>query len=494
MYSYQHKKARLPVGAEVREDLQAEIKRLTDALPASLQELLEWCAAWESDAAFDAARAEANHQLMLRLGDILNAEPPLRRALVRYAGRFMDLEEASPVLRVLARDVDMRVRRMAGTQIRRRRPADVALPATQDGPWDATGWLRGSERGRVTAHPQGTPRQEEVGVPTLRTVGELRALLGVASPAQLGWLLGGRGADEDGPYKLFQVPKREAGEVRLICAPNRILKAVQRRILEAILAPIPSHEAAHGFVPGRSTVTNAQAHVGQEVIVKFDLKDFFPSIHQSRVLGLFTSLGYTFGDGYARTDDDSNSVAPVLARLCVYRGARDEWGAGFAPQGAPTSPALSNLICRTLDARLTGLAHKLGGVYTRYADDLTLSFASLDELNLGRLRWWVDQICYQEGFLVHHKKFRVTRRSQRQQVTGIVVNDTPRVPREERRKLRAILHQCQKFGVAAQSKGDPRFLPWLRGYASYIHMVHPEEGLKFLEIIKTLELRADPAP
>src|SRR5439155_23310274 len=122
---------------------------------------------------------------------------------------------------------------------------------------------------------------------------------------------------------------------------------------------------------------------------------------------------------------------------------------------------------------------------TRYADDLTFSFPS-GEVDLGRFRWWVDQVCQQEGFVVHQSKFRVIRASQRQVVTGIVVNDVLRVPRDERRRFRAILHNCRTHGVESQARKHPRFTSYLRGFASYVHMVHPEEGEELLRQIDAL--------
>jgi retron-type reverse transcriptase len=156
------------------------------------------------------------------------------------------------------------------------------------------------------------------------------------------------------------------------------------------------------------------------------------------------------------------------------------------PQGAPTSPAISNLVCRRLDARLAGLAKRNKGVYTRYADDLTFSFKKSQDLKLGRFRWWVDQVCHQEGFFVNQKKFHVIRASQRQLVTGIVVNDELRVPREERRRFRAILHNCRAHGLESQAHGRSDFTAYLRGFASYVHMVHPEEGREFLRAVEEL--------
>jgi retron-type reverse transcriptase len=175
----------------------------------------------------------------------------------------------------------------------------------------------------------------------------------------------------------------------------------------------------------------------------------------------------------------------VLARLCCYTPEPLRWGDAAAPQGAPTSPALSNLVCRRLDARLAGLAARKGAVYTRYADDLTFSFRK-DPGGLGRFRWWVDQVCHQEGFFVNERKFRVIRAAQRQLVTGLVVNDELRVPREARRRFRAVLFNCRAHGVASQARGNPRFGDYLRGFASYVHMVHPEEGEELLRQVDAL--------
>jgi hypothetical protein len=270
---------------------------------------------------------------------------------------------------------------------------------------------------------------------------------------------------------------------------------------------VPPHPAAHGFVNGRSTVSNATPHVGAELVVKFDLKDFFPTIHYFRVMGFFASLGYNVGNCMFGTADDSNQLAPVLARLCCYTPDPQEWGSATLPQGAPTSPAISNLVCRRLDARLAGLAEANKGIYTRYADDLTFSFKSAEGMNLGRFRWWVDQVCQQEGFVINQEKFRVIRDSQRQVVTGIVVNEAVRVPRELRRELRAILHNCEAHGIEGEAKKwvdrtkkkwaekkdgskfqgtAAKFPGYLRGIAAYLNMVQPEHGAELLRRVNEL--------
>lgn len=411
-----------------------------------------------------------------------------RETLVSVAVRHMPPRARARVLRRLVKDPQVRVRRAAERAISKSRFNEVALPAADGRDWDKSGWLYGLERPDPERHRQDRRVQERLGLPALSDIGAIREAFDIRSTRQLGWMLLATDAD-DGPYTRFTIPKRNGSE-RVICAPKWQLQRVQQQILRQILYKVPVHSAAHGFVPGRSIVTNAEPHVGAEVIIKFDLEDFFPTIHHYRVVGLFASLGYDYSDGRFGADDSSNRTAPTLARLCMYTPQARRFGHGHLPQGAPSSPAITNLICRTLDARLTGLATKNGGQYTRYADDLTFSFPE-DSVQVGRFRWWVDQVCHQEGFSVNQAKFRVIRRSQRQSVTGIVVNDSLRVPRRERRRFRAILYNCQVHGVESQMRGRPGFRGWLRGFASYMHMVHPEEGTELLRQVNQLLGPAD---
>jgi retron-type reverse transcriptase len=425
-----------------------------------------------------------------------------RLALTRHACQHMPQRAMARVLRRLAKDPDMTLRRYVATAIQRAKIQEVALPAKKDGAWNTTGWLLPTAQGRpikVTRHKVGTRVQERHGVPALANLAQLRALLNIKSEKQLGFFL--LASDfKNGPYTTHTIPKRGGGE-RKICAPKKQLKWVQRQILKHVLSKVPAHPAAHGFVTGRSTVSNATPHVGAELVVKFDLKDFFPTIHFFRVMGLFASLGYAVGNCMFGSDDESNQLAPVLARLCCYTPDPRMWGTATLPQGAPTSPAVSNLVCRRLDARLTGLAEANKGTYTRYADDLTFSFKSADGINLGRFRWWVDQVCQQEGFTLNQEKFCVIRDSQRQMVTGIVVNEAVHVPRTLRREVRAILHNCEKNGIESEAERWARerkkkkedfagtaknFPQYLRGIAAYLNMVQPEHGTELLRRVNEL--------
>ncbi|HEY8505149.1 MAG TPA: reverse transcriptase family protein, partial [Gemmataceae bacterium] len=466
-----------PVPANVAEDdeLNQRIDALAEKLPGSVMQIHYALHRVQSYREYDAAANRACVHVWRALDRFFEpaADPGLRTQLLTFAREHMPERAQARVLRRLIKDPVTKVREFARRLVERSNFREVALPATPDGAWDPAGWARGTEGKPLSRHKQGRRVRERLGLPDLTTLSQVRKLLGVKSPSQLGYLL--LASDrENGPYTKFTIPKRD-GRPRDIHAPKPQLRWVQRRILDEILAKVPAHDAAHGFVPGRSTVTNALPHRGAAVILKFDLTGFFPTVHYYRVLGLFASLGYAAAGAKFGTADRSRGVAPVLARLCCYTPDPRAWGNAVLPQGAPTSPAISNLVCRRLDARLDGLARRNGGVYTRYADDLTFSFKE-NGVNLGRFRWWVDQVCHQEGFFVNQGKFRVIRAAQRQVVTGIVVNDELRVPREERRRFRAVLHNCRTHGVESQARGRPKFAEYLRGFASYVHMVHPEEG------------------
>jgi hypothetical protein len=221
-------------------------------------------------------------------------------------------------------------------------------------------------------------------------------------------------------------------------------------------------------------LTNARPHAGKAVVVNVDLEGFFPSIGFPRVRHLYRRLGY------------SGAVATLLALLCtecprkkvVYDGKTYFVATGRRglPQGACTSPALSNQVGRRLDRRLAGLSAKLGLDYTRYADDLTFSGAT-DKV--GYLLARVRHIAGDEGFAVNAKKTRVKRPNARQTVTGLVVNANPGVPRDVLRRLRAILHRAKTDGLATQNRGgEPNFRAWLEGMIAYVAMSRPAVGAK----------------
>ena len=470
-----------PVGADLDRDVLLEIVELSDDLPGSFSPMMDFLRDQQPFASYDITLALASGVLHDRI-DVLLEDVPLEIFELR------DIELDKSILAKVARRYSKHptLRDRAQKLAQSARLEEVALPAREGGRWDHTGWRRGIESDAgIHRHATGSRRQKEVGVPELETIADLRALLDIRSPAQLGFLLLASDRSELKPYSTFTIPKKSGGQ-RTIAAPNDQLRGVQQRILSEILDKLPAHDAAHGFVTGRSTLTNATPHVGKSVLIKFDLKDFFNTIDYWRVVGLFASMGYDVGRLNFSSNDDDVEVATTLARLCCYTERSRQSRRAYTPQGAPTSPAISNLICRNLDNRLSNLAKKLGGDYTRYADDLSFSFDNTPSKGVGRFRWWVNQICQQEGFVVREDKFRVIRDSQQQRVTGIVVNEGLSVPRRERRKFRAIVHNCEKHGVASQARGRDRFEDYLLGYAAYLNMVHPDEGAEILKRVKAL--------
>lgn len=482
----------LPANADHDAKLLATVEKHCAKLPTEFAKLHRALGSVRALASYEPVANRANALVWEQFEALLAApDGTARLALARYAREHMPSRALARVLRRLAKDPDMTVRSQIARLIKRAKIQEVALPAKKDGDWNATGWLLTDTQSKITRHKTGTRALERTGVPPLADLAQLRKLLNIKSPKQLGFFL--LASDfKNGPYTTHTIPKRD-GTDRKICAPKKQLKWVQKQILKHILSKVVPHPAAHGFVNGRSTVSNATPHVGAELVVKFDLKDFFPTVHYFRVMGLFASIGYPLGNCMFGTDDESNQIAPVLARLCCYTPNPKLWGSATLPQGAPTSPAVSNLVCRRLDARLAGLAEANTGTYTRYADDLTFSFKAAEGLKLGRFRWWVDQVCQQEGFTVNQRKFRVIRASQRQVVTGIVVNDGVRVPRELRRELRAIVHNCETQGIESQAKRHPKFDgnvgafgQYLRGIAAYLNMVQPEHGAALLRRVHVL--------
>lgn len=224
-------------------------------------------------------------------------------------------------------------------------------------------------------------------------------------------------------YREFTVPKRSGGN-RRIHAPESDLKRLQRLLLRRVLARLQAHPAATGFERGRSIVTNARAHQGQAVVLRFDLVDFFPSTRAKRVKAYFRRIGW------------NRRATRILLRLTTHING--------LPQGAPSSPRLSNLVNYRLDARLAAMTTRFGGVYTRYADDLTVSFREEDANKIHYVKQFVREVVEAEGYRLHaRKKQSIRRRHHRQLVTGLVVNDRVNLPRSTRRWLRAVEHRAR---------------------------------------------------
>ena len=304
--------------------------------------------------------------------------------------------------------------------------------------------------------------------------------IGIA-PRDLAFLTYHRGATMLDHYHRFTIPKKRGG-VRVISSPKTRLRTAQRYVLESVLAPLPVHEAAVAFRPGVSIVDNAARHAGKPVVVRLDLKDFFPSVTFPRVRRLFESFGYS--PGVATLFGLLCTEAPRAA-LTLDGGAKRFVAVGerCLPQGACTSPALTNLLCRRLDARLSGLAAAGGFTYTRYADDLVFSHAEAG-VAVGALLRTVRQILTDSGFIVNEEKTVVLRPHHRQSVTGLVTNGDlpPRVSREDLRRFRAFLHQCETKGQEHMTQQIGKdALAYAGGYLSFIRMVSAEQATKIAE-------------
>jgi retron-type reverse transcriptase len=328
---------------------------------------------------------------------------------------------------------------------------------------------------------------EKLGLPVLCSPADVARALGIEIKT-LRFLAFHADAQRHSHYVQFEVPKRSGG-VRRLSAPKPELAKAQRWILEHVLEKLPVEHVAHGFVKDRSTVTNARPHAGKAIVINQDLVDFFPSIGFPRVRAVFQRAGY------------SPAVATIFALLTTecprvparYGGFEYHVAVGprGLPQGACTSPALSNLVASKLDRRLQGYAVKHGFTYTRYADDLTFSAGSDGEQRVAKLLATLHHIARSEGFTIHPDKGRIQRASKRQTVTGIVVNEAHKlgVPREEVRLVRAILHNAKKTGLSAQNRElQPTFEAWLRGKIAYIRMVDRARGELLQRELDSLDL------
>jgi len=349
---------------------------------------------------------------------------------------------------------------------------------------------------RIVEWKEDPPRMQPVDaarpwrVPEIMTPGALADWLGI-EPGELDWFadLKGLGYKRNQPllhHYHYRVLAKRSGGVRLIESPKPRLKELQRRVLADILDRIPPHPAVHGFVKGRSICTFAAPHVGQRVILRVDLRDFFPSFPAARVQALFRTLGYP------------DAVASLLTGICTNAAPRAVWREFSSerelyrwphlPQGAPTSPSLANLCSRRVDCRLTGLAEAAGAVYTRYADDLAFSGGEEFEQRVERFSIHAAATLHEEGFAVQHHKTRIMRQSVRQHLAGLVANQRINIRRTDFDRLKATLTNCARLGPESQNReGHAHFRSHLEGRVSFVESVHRERGKKLREILARIE-------
>jgi RNA-directed DNA polymerase len=321
----------------------------------------------------------------------------------------------------------------------------------------------------------------------LQNRNEIAQLLGVTTK-QLNFHLYVLPAEKK--YKVFTVPKKSGG-TRQISAPASPIKVIQRnlkQVLETVYKPKPS---THGFVIGRSIVSNARLHKKRRYVLNVDLENYFPTIHFGRVRGMFMGNPYHLND----------EVATILAQICCHNGV--------LPQGAPTSPIISNMICARLDAKLQQLAKEHLCTYSRYADDITFStnrsrfpsaLAHLSEIGQVEIGNELSLVIEENGFHINPKKTRLQGKQQRQEVTGLTVNKYPNIERRYVKQIRAILHAWKKFTLestaqnyfenyAGQKYSDPQgyrppFQRIVFGKIQFVGMVKGKNNPVYLGLLR----------
>jgi len=346
--------------------------------------------------------------------------------------------------------------------------------------------------------PRFAPIQPIAGLtlPQLATPGDIAYWLELPIE-QLDWFtderrLQGSTGIQDLQHYTYAFRAKAHGPPRLIEAPKPRLKTMQRRILGSILDQVPPHDAAHGFIQGRSCRSGAELHVGADVVVCLDIADFFLTTPLGRVHALFRNLGFPYAAARVMTRLCS-TVAPesVFDRLPAEhrhpRGALRAYCEPHLPQGAPTSPALANLVAWRLDVRLTGLARTYGARYTRYADDLTFSGDAALGAKANSLIEAAGVVVEDEGYTVNDRKTKIMTPSCRQQVTGIVVNTHLNVARDSFDVLKAILHNCIRNGLDAENRsGRPDFRAHLEGRVGWVESINPSRGGKLRAMLNKI--------
>ncbi len=258
-------------------------------------------------------------------------------------------------------------------------------------------------------------------------------------------------------YKTIYTNKAN-GKIRTLHSPSKNMKAVQAWILRNILDKIPVHENATGFIQGKSILINAESHKENKFYLCMDITDFFTNISKKKVYSLFNSLGY------------SDQVSMILTSLCTYNNE--------LPQGGVTSPALSNLVNVRLDKRISNYVGKRNIVYTRYADDITLSSNNPDEL--FKAKKMIEKILNDEGYHLNTKKTRLLRLGSSRKVTGLVISDDNNVGvgRRVKRLLRAKIHKLLTTNMDEMERIEQEH--HIQGWINFMNSVD-KDGVKYIE-------------
>ncbi len=276
--------------------------------------------------------------------------------------------------------------------------------------------------------------------------------------------------DIDISYIELKIPKKKGG-YRKIYSPNQNLKELQNLIVNLILKNIEISSCSTAFTPGSSIMNNARMHVNKKYVLNIDLKDFFDNISYERVYFVFKEAKFSHKD------------AMKLSKICTYNG--------HTPQGAPTSPYISNIICNNLDKRLFNLCKKINATYTRYADDITIS---TDNEDIKTYMSTIENIINEEGFDINKKKVRLLSRNTKQVVTGVVVNEKVSIDKNYRKKVRQEIYYCQKYGVNEHLRynniqiSTEEYIRKLKGKIAFIKSVDNKLGEKLLEELKKYKI------
>lgn len=312
---------------------------------------------------------------------------------------------------------------------------------------------------------------------------------------------------QTGRYRIFSIPKK-SGDSRSIAAPTGNLKWMQICLNEIFKALYTPSRYATGFVQGRSIIDNARVHTNQNYIFNIDLEDFFPSVKQSWVWLRLQKAPFNF----------NKEVASIMAGLCSIKTLIQEGSEGKTiehyclPQGAPTSPLLTNAVCDTLDRRLGGLAKRFGLHYSRYADDITFSSMHNIYREGSEFRKELERIIMSQNFRINPKKTRLNHRSQRQEVTGLTVSDKVNVTHKYVKDIRALLHIWGRYGINAaisafyprykaekgyKEQGEPNIENVINGKLCYLKMVKGDNDPVYLKLksqFDRVSSHSSPAP
>ncbi len=338
-------------------------------------------------------------------------------------------------------------------------------------------------------------RTAQLGLPSIPHADALASLLGISTRALEGWI-GGLLNEQN--YVVRGIAKKSGG-TRYLMAPMPKLKALQRTLRTSLVDKLPLNACVHGFRRDHDILSNGTVHVNKRVVICMDVLQFFPSFDLRRVCGYFRWLGYSRGIAlslakFTTADSFNGQLVSASGRegfaqsTPAYVALKNQYRQPQLPQGAPTSPGIANAIVWRMDKRLTALARKFGGDYTRYADDLTFSGFEKMAKHAKLIVALVEKIVHTEGLAINKKKTRIMRKGRQQRVTGVVVNKQTNASREQFDLLKAILHNCAKKGPSTQNRSNhPNFKEHLRGRVAHIAHIGPERGAKLKKLFDAID-------